>query len=57
MLRACVIEFKVNWDKHLPSVESSYNNSYHASISMAHFKDLYGRKCRYPIGWFEVGES
>ena len=24
---------------------------------MCHFEALYGRRCRYPIGWFEVGES
>nr|GFA64262.1 putative reverse transcriptase domain-containing protein [Tanacetum cinerariifolium] len=32
MLRACVIDFGSSWDKHLPLVEFSYNNSYHASI-------------------------
>ena len=30
--------------------------SYHASIQIAPFEALYGRKCRSPIGWFEVGE-
>ena len=34
MLRACVIDFGGNWDDHLPLVEFSYNNSYHASIGM-----------------------
>ena len=33
MLRAFIIDFKENWDKHLPLVEffdnNSYNNSYH----------------------------
>nr|GEX54587.1 putative reverse transcriptase domain-containing protein [Tanacetum cinerariifolium] len=33
-------------DKHLPLVEFSYNNSYHASIKAAPFEALYGRKCR-----------
>ena len=37
-------------------IEFAYNNSYHASIEMAPFEALYGRKCRSPIGWFEVGE-
>ena len=38
-------------------VEFAYNNSYHSSISMATYETLYGRRCRSPIGWFEVGES
>nr|GFC79237.1 putative reverse transcriptase domain-containing protein [Tanacetum cinerariifolium] len=37
--------------------EFSYNNSYHASIKAAPFEALYGRKCRSPVGWSEVGES
>ncbi|GJV06394.1 putative reverse transcriptase domain-containing protein [Tanacetum coccineum] len=44
MLRACVIDFRNGWDKHLPLVEFSYNNSYHTSIKAAPFKALYGRK-------------
>ncbi|GJY51189.1 putative reverse transcriptase domain-containing protein [Tanacetum coccineum] len=36
----------INWDRHLPLVEFSYNNSYHASIKAAPFEALYGRKCR-----------
>ncbi|GKC26234.1 putative reverse transcriptase domain-containing protein [Tanacetum coccineum] len=46
-----------NWDRHLPLVEFSYNNSYHASIKAAPFEALYGRKCRSPICWSEVGDS
>ncbi|XP_060212237.1 uncharacterized protein LOC132639863 [Lycium barbarum] len=46
-----------SWDDHLPLIEFSYNNSYHASIGMAPFEALYGRRCRSPIGWFEVGEA
>ncbi|XP_060200298.1 uncharacterized protein LOC132628537, partial [Lycium barbarum] len=57
MLRACVLDFKGNWDDHLPLIEFSYNNSYHASIGMTPFEALYGRRCRSPIGWFEVGEA
>jgi hypothetical protein len=38
-------------------MEFSYNNSYHSSIKAAPFEALYGRKCRTPIGWFEVGEG
>ncbi|WMV33290.1 hypothetical protein MTR67_026675 [Solanum verrucosum] len=57
MLRACVIDFKGNWDDHLPLIEFVYNNSYLYSIQMAPYEALYRRRCRYPIGWFEVGES
>ncbi|KAH0670724.1 hypothetical protein KY285_025700 [Solanum tuberosum] len=56
MLRACVIDFKGNWDDYLPLIELAYNNSHHSSIGMAPFKALYGRRCRSPVGWFEVGE-
>ncbi|GKE15827.1 putative reverse transcriptase domain-containing protein [Tanacetum coccineum] len=48
MLRACVIDFGNGWIKHLPLVEFSNNNSYHASIKAAPFEALYGRKCRSP---------
>ncbi|GJR80239.1 putative reverse transcriptase domain-containing protein [Tanacetum coccineum] len=57
MLRACVIDFGSSWDRHLPLVEFSYNNSYHASIKAAPFEALYGRKCRSPVCWSEVGDS
>ncbi|GJU16633.1 putative reverse transcriptase domain-containing protein [Tanacetum coccineum] len=56
MLRACVIDFGKGWERHLPLVEFSYNNSYHASIKAAPFEALYGRKCRSPICWAEVGD-
>nr|GEV89366.1 putative reverse transcriptase domain-containing protein [Tanacetum cinerariifolium] len=54
MFRACVIEFGRGWEKHLPLVEFSYNNSYHASIKVAPFEALYGQKCRSPVCWAEV---
>ena len=57
MLRASVIDFGGQWDKHLPLIEFAYNNSYHSSIQMAPFEALYGRKCRSPVGWFETGET
>ncbi|GJT82506.1 putative reverse transcriptase domain-containing protein [Tanacetum coccineum] len=56
MLRACVIDFGNGWVKHFPLVEFSYNNSYHASIKAAPFEALYGRKCRSPVCWAEVGQ-
>ncbi|GJW65951.1 putative reverse transcriptase domain-containing protein [Tanacetum coccineum] len=45
------------WDKHLPLAEFSYNNSYHASIKAAPFEAPYGRKCRSPVCWSEVGDA
>ena len=57
MLRACVIDFKGSWDHHLPLIEFAYNNSYYSSIQMTPYEALYGRKCRSPVGWFEVGEA
>ncbi|KAD7477790.1 hypothetical protein E3N88_00926 [Mikania micrantha] len=57
MLRSCVIDFGRSWDIHLPLVEFSYNNSYHTSIQCTPFEALYGRKCKSPICWSEVGES
>ncbi|GJU71197.1 putative reverse transcriptase domain-containing protein [Tanacetum coccineum] len=44
MMRACVIDFGKGWDRHLPLVEFSYNNSHHTSIKFAPFKALYGHK-------------
>ncbi|GKF79629.1 putative reverse transcriptase domain-containing protein, partial [Tanacetum coccineum] len=57
MLRACVIDFGKGWDRYLPLVEFSYNNSYHTSIKAAPFEALYGRKCRSPICWEEDRDS
>ncbi|GJZ21684.1 putative reverse transcriptase domain-containing protein [Tanacetum coccineum] len=57
MLRACVMDFGGSWDTHLLLVEFSYNNTYHTSIKCAPFEALYGRKCRSPVIWTEVGES
>nr|GFC60462.1 putative nucleotidyltransferase, ribonuclease H [Tanacetum cinerariifolium] len=56
MLRACALEWTGNWDEYLCLVEFAYNNSWHASIKAAPFELLYGRKCRVPICWNEVGE-
>nr|GEV50390.1 putative reverse transcriptase domain-containing protein [Tanacetum cinerariifolium] len=53
MLRACVIDFEKGWDRHLPLVEFSYNNSYHTSIKAAPFEALYGRKCQSHVCWAE----
>ena len=56
MLKVCALDFKGNWDDHLPLIEFSYNNSYHASIGMPPFEALYRRKCCSPLYWDEVGE-
>nr|GEY52757.1 putative reverse transcriptase domain, ribonuclease H-like domain, aspartic peptidase domain protein [Tanacetum cinerariifolium] len=57
MLRACAMDFGKGWVNHLPLVEFSYNNSYHASIKAALFEALYGRKCRSAVCRTEVGEA
>ena len=49
------IDFGGQWDLHLPLIEFAYINRYHASIEMAPYEALYGRKCRSPLCW-EVGE-
>ena len=57
MLRACVPDHKGSWEEQFPLVEFAYNNSYQASIQMAPYKALYGRPCRPPLCWTEVGDS
>ncbi|GKA07280.1 putative reverse transcriptase domain-containing protein [Tanacetum coccineum] len=57
MLLACVIDFGNGWARHLPLIEFWYNNSYHASIKASPFEALYGRKCRSPVCWAEVGDA
>nr|GFB49192.1 reverse transcriptase domain-containing protein [Tanacetum cinerariifolium] len=56
MLQAYVTDFGKGWEKHLPLVEFSYNNNYHASIKVVPFEALYGQKCRSPVCWVEVGD-
>jgi hypothetical protein len=56
MLRACVIHYGKNWDKCLSLAECSYNNSYQASLKMAPFEVLYGRRYRTPLNWSQTGE-
>jgi hypothetical protein len=56
MLRLCVLDFKGNWTCYLPLVEFAYNNSFQATIGMAPFEALYGRKCRSSLYWDDVGE-
>ena len=56
MLRACIIYFKGSWHRDLPLVEFAYDNTFHSSISMDRYKALYGRRCRFLIGWYEFSE-
>lgn len=57
MLRACALDLAGTWEEHLPLIEFAYNNSYHSSIGMAPYEALYGRPCRSPTCWTEVGEK
>src|SRR3954464_14193239 len=56
MLRACALDYGTSWDESMPYAEFSYNTSYQASIEMAPFEFLYGRKCTTPLLWSGVGE-
>jgi IS30 family transposase len=49
MLRACALKHGGSLDKNLSYAEFTYNNSYQASLKMAPFEALYGRKCRTPL--------
>ena len=56
MLRECVLDLKGSWEEHLSLVEFTYNNSYQASIQTTPSEVRYGRPCRSPVCWTEVGE-
>ena len=53
----CVMDFGDQWNLHLPLIEFSYNNSYHASIEIAPYKALFGRKCISPLCWKIYGRQ
>ena len=55
-LRACVLDHKGSREEQFPLVEFAYNDNYQASIQMAPYEALYGRPCRSPLCWIEVGE-
>ncbi|KAI3814060.1 hypothetical protein L1987_18802 [Smallanthus sonchifolius] len=57
MLRACIIDFGGSWDSHLSLAEFSYNNSHHTTIGMPPYEMLYGRRCRTPVFWGEIGQK
>ncbi|WMV42311.1 hypothetical protein MTR67_035696 [Solanum verrucosum] len=50
ILRACMLDFKGNWDNHLPLIEFAYNNNNHSSIQLAPYKALYGRRISKRVG-------
>jgi hypothetical protein len=56
MLRASILHFDKSWDNCLSLAEFSYNNSYRASLKMAPFDALYGRRCRTLLNWSEAEE-
>ena len=56
MLWIYVLEFQGSCVLHLALVEFAYNNSYQASIVVAPYEALYGRKYRTLFCWDEVGE-
>ena len=56
MLPGCVLDFLGSWDRYIPLMEFSYNNSYQSSIGMAPYEALYGRRCRTPMCWKELDE-
>jgi hypothetical protein len=51
-----VILFDKDLDKCLALAEFAYNSSYQASLKMAPFEALYGRRCRTPLNWSQAGE-
>ena len=55
-MRACVLDYGSSRDDNLPYAESSYNNSYQASLKMAPFEALYGTRSQTPLMWDEVGD-
>ncbi|KAI3819526.1 hypothetical protein L1987_13367 [Smallanthus sonchifolius] len=57
MLHACIIDFSDSWDSHLSLAEFSYNNNHHTMIGMPPYEMLYGRRCRTPVCWCEIGQK
>uniref|UniRef100_A0A6N2KN05 Integrase catalytic domain-containing protein n=1 Tax=Salix viminalis TaxID=40686 RepID=A0A6N2KN05_SALVM len=47
---------RVIQEEHLALIEFTYNNSYQATIGMAPYEALYGRRCRKPLCWEEIGD-
>ena len=56
-MRTCVLDNLGAWNDVLPLIEFTYNNSFNASIGMALYEALYGRKCRTPLCWYQDGKE
>jgi len=56
LLRTCILDHLGAWDEVLPLIEFTYNNNFHASIGMAPYEALYGRRCMTPLCWYQDGE-
>ncbi|PKA67250.1 hypothetical protein AXF42_Ash004742 [Apostasia shenzhenica] len=56
LLRLCILDFGGSWESHIPLIEFAYNNSYQASIGMASYEALYGRRCQSPLCWYESSD-
>jgi len=48
---------QTQWEKYLPLVEFAYNNSYHSSIEMPPYEELYGRPCRTSLNWKKLEDQ
>lgn len=46
----------MTWDTVIPLAEFAYNNRNQATLNMAPYEALYGRKCRSPVHWHEAGK-
>ena len=57
MLRVYVMDFAGSWDKYLPLMKFAYNNTCQATIKMATYEVLYGRRFRSPIFSEEGGQT
>ena len=57
LLRTCILDHLGAWDEVLPLIEFTYNISFHASIGIAPYEALYGRKCRTLLCWYQDGET
>ena len=56
MLRGCVLDFPRSWDRYIPLMKFSYNNSYQSNISMAPYEALYGKKYKTLVCWINLNE-
>jgi len=57
LLRTCILDHLGAWNEVLPLIEFTYNNNFHASIGMAPYEALYGRKYRTPLCWYQDGKA